>query len=686
MAIEWLDEEPPSKPQRTIEWLDEEPQPQQPPEEDYGVAEGVRDVVGGVLKGASDIGSTALLPLDLIAQLPGMENAWFGRKDRREAVTGGLQQMGVDPESGAFTGGRIAANIAGTAGIGGPAAGASMLTKILGGAAAGGAAAYMANPEDTLTGAAVGAALPPVLSGAGKLASNIAGMGSLDRARRALSEIIGADDIERARQLADEAAASGMPMTTAQALERLKNPVLANLDESIRGTAATGRESAQSARYYANLAAQQEADRIAQLEQLARAGNTEASEALRAAARQRLEANLGPLREAELGAANTARDVTQRLAPQIDSKQQAMVSMLQGQGRALTDEAQGAVVQQAGRPGWLGAGQFSQDMGEVADVMGRVKNLRQGERDFLQRQLDSLDAYGLRTLQPDAILSRIDSMLQSPKTGVSDVNQKVLGKVAEKVRQWSQGGAIDAKALYEIRKTTINETVDDLLRGNPKASKQYAASLTAQIRPLIDDAIENAGGTDWKRYITSYRTGLEGIDRLELLDNARQLYKNNPKAFMDLVKGESPETVRAIMSGKTGIQDALGSSTMKKLENVAGQIERDVSLKNLAGTKGADRALKQILEDESFVTKLPNLLNRYAVLANTAAKAGEMKINARMYSNLEKAMRDPKAFKQLIDTLPVTQRNQMVKFVFDTAGVGSQMAPAVAGAIVAEPE
>lgn len=514
----------------------------------------------------------------------------------------------------------------------------------------------------------------------GKLGSTISGMGSLDRARRVLGDIIGPDDIDRARQLADEAAASGMPMTTAQALERLKNPVLSKLDESIRGTSATGRESVESAKYYAALAAKQEADRIAQLEQLARSGSTEASEALRAEARRRLEKGLGPLREAELGAANTARDVTQRLAPQIDARQQSMIDMLQGQGRALTDEAQGAVVQQAGRPGWLGAGQFSQDMGEVADVMGRVKNLRQGERDFLQRQLDSLEAYGLRTLQPDAILGRIDTMLKSPKTGVSDVNQKVLGKVAEKVREWSQGGAIDAKALYEIRKTTINETVDDLLRGNPKASKQYAASLTAQIRPLIDDAIENAGGTDWKRYITSYRQGLEGIDRLELLDQARQLYKTNPNAFMDLVKGESPETVRAIMSGKTGVEDALGSSTLKKLESVAGQLERDASLKNLAGTKGADRALKQILEDESFVAKLPNLLNRYAVLANTAAKAGELKINARMYSTLEKAMRDPKAFKQLIDTLPLAERNQMVKFVFDTAAQGNKGVPVAAAA------
>lgn len=646
-------------------------------------------LAGGV-KTAANIGTTLLTPVMTEEQTT----------RNRELIQQVPQMMGLSPEGRGVAEGEFAAALAGTAGVpralgalagkaglpaiaealrtGGLTAAANYPTRVVAGALGAGASAGLINPEDASVAAGVGAAIPGVGLIA-KGASDVAKMGSLDRTRRVLSDIIGGgDDLARARQLADEAAASGVPMTTAQALEQLKNPVLANLDESIRGTAATGKESVESARYYAAIAAQQEADRLAQLEQLTRAGNTEASEALRTEARRRLEVGLGPLREAELGAANTARDVTQRLAPRIASKDQSVVQMLQGQGRALTDEAQGAVVQQAGRPGWLDAGQFSQDMGDVADVMGRVKNLRQGERDFLQRQLDSLEAYGLRTLQPDAILGRIDTMLKSPKTGVSDVNQKVLGKVAEKVREWSQGGAIDAKALYEIRKTTINETVDDLLRGNPKASKQYAASLTAQIRPLIDDAIENAGGTDWKRYITSYRKGLEGIDRLELLDNARQLYKTNPKAFMDLVKGESPDTVRAIMSGKTGVEDALGSSTMKKLESVAGQLERDASLKNLAGTKGADRALKQILEDESFVAKLPNLLNRYAVLANTAAKAGELKINAQMYSRLEKAMRDPKAFKQLIDTLPLAERNKMINYVFAAAEQGGKALPTAA--------
>ena len=646
-------------------------------------------LAGGV-KTAANIGTTLLTPV--------MTDEQTARN--RELIQQVPEMMGLSPEGRGVGEGEFAAALAGTAGVpralgaiagkaglpaiaealrtGGITAAANIPTRVAAGAAGGATAAGLINPEDASTGAALGAAIPAVGTAARGI-SEVFKMGSLDRARRVLQDIIGGDDLARARQLADEAAASGVPMTTAQALEQLKNPVLSNLDESIRGTAATGKESVESAKYYATLAAKQEADRLAQMEQLARSGSTEGSEALRAEARRRLEAGLGPLREAELGAANTARDVTQRLAPQIASKDQSVVQMLQGQGRALTDEAQGAVVQQAGRPGWLGAGQFSQDMGDVADVMGRVKNLRQGERDFLQRQLDSLEAYGLRTLEPTAILSRIDTMLKSPKTGVSDVNPRVLGKVAEKVNEWSKGGTIDAKALYEIRKTTINETVDELLRGNPKASKQYAASLTAQIRPLIDDAIENAGGTDWKRYITSYRKGLEGVDRLELLDNARQLYKTNPKAFMELVKGESPDTVRAIMSGKMGIEDAVGSSTMKKLESVAGQLQRDANLKELAGSKGADRALKQILEDESFVAKLPNLLNRYAVLANTAAKAGELKINAQMYSKLEKAMRDPKAFKSLIDTLPLAERNKMLNYVFAAAETGGKALPAAAG-------
>lgn len=540
-----------------------------------------------------------------------------------------------------------------------------------------------------------------------------AGSGSLDRARKALGQILGPQEADAAR-LAKEALASGRPMSAIQATADLENPTLVALGEAMKG-AGRGEAAAQSALYYRNLEAIQRASQEAELAALARGATSEEAAIARQAMRQRLEKALGPVRETELQAANTAAEVAARLQPQIGQRTAAEISALQQQGRMATEAAQQRAIIDAGQPtatpnqilsdlppgayprqvAAVGSGEGSpsifpnaraaEQFAQAATEMGIVKGQRQAEKEFLQRQLDSLAAHGLRVIDPSVITSRISAMLQSPKIGVSDVNQKVLGKVADKIREWTRNGTIDANALYQVRKETINETIDDLMRGvDPKASRQVAAKLTAQIRPMIDDVIENAGGTEWKKYITKYAKGLEAINRVELLDVARNLHRTNPKAFVDLVKGESPEVVQKIMSGKVGVKDALSPATMRKLESVAGRVQRDAKLADMATDPAGKRALAEIIGSQSFSSKLPPLLNRYAVIANTAIKAGEMKVNRGMFKELEKAMRDPYAFLKLIERLPPEQRSQMVGAIAEATemGVPQMIGAATAGTMV----
>lgn len=531
---------------------------------------------------------------------------------------------------------------------------------------------------------------------------NVAGGGSLDRARKAIGQILGHQEADAAR-LAKEALASGRPMSAIQATADLENPTLVALGEAMKG-AGRGEAAAQSALYYRNLEAIQRASQEAELAALARGATSEEAAIARQAMRRRLEKALGPVRETELQAANTAAEVAARLQPQIGQRTAAEISALQQQGRMATEAAQQRAIIDAGQPtatpnqilsdlppgayprqvAAVGSGEGSpsifpnaraaEQFAQAATEMGIVKGQRQAEKEFLQRQLDSLDAHGLRVIDPSVITSRISTMLQSPKIGVSDVNQKVLGKVADKIREWTRNGTIDANALYQVRKETINETIDDLMHGmhgvDPKASRQVAAKLTAQIRPMIDDVIENAGGTEWKKYITKYAKGLEAIDRVELLDVARNLHRTNPKAFVDLVKGESPEVVQKIMAGKAGVKDALSPATMRKLESVANRVQRDAKLADMATDPAGKRALAEIIGSQSFSSKLPPLLNRYAVIANTAIKAGEMKVNRGMFKELEKAMRDPYAFLKLIERLPPEQRSKMIGAIAEATEMG----------------
>jgi hypothetical protein len=158
------------------------------------------NLLSGAVRGAGSIGATILTPVDAAARAMGIQNDFIGRTDRREAMTEGLGSMGADPESLAFQGAKIAAEIAGTAGI--PArlaqvaaargvspsmvqalrtagiSGGNAAQRVGAGAVTGGAAAGMANPDEVTTGAAISAAIPgavQVAKGVGSVAKNVLG-------------------------------------------------------------------------------------------------------------------------------------------------------------------------------------------------------------------------------------------------------------------------------------------------------------------------------------------------------------------------------------------------------------------------------------------------------------------------------------------------------------------------------
>jgi hypothetical protein len=166
------------------------------------LAQGAGDLAAGVVRGAGSIGATLMTPFDALARSAGIENSFIGRRDRRQAMDGGLQELGADPNSMMYKTGKIGGEIAGTAGAGGAIANTlgrlapaianapllqsiassgmragdlggkmGMATRALGGATTGGVAAGMIDPETAGTGALLGGALPPVLAGAGRLGS-----------------------------------------------------------------------------------------------------------------------------------------------------------------------------------------------------------------------------------------------------------------------------------------------------------------------------------------------------------------------------------------------------------------------------------------------------------------------------------------------------------------------------------
>lgn len=170
------------------------------------IGQQIGNVAAGAVRGAGSIGATILAPVDAAARaLNDGKPVNIGGfdivgQDRRAGMDAGLQTLGAETDSLAFRGGKLAGEIAGTAGVGGALArgaaavpglaakapgvieavrtagmtGPNMAARTVGGGITGGASAALVNPEQAETGAAVGAALPGVLKLAGT-AGNAAG-------------------------------------------------------------------------------------------------------------------------------------------------------------------------------------------------------------------------------------------------------------------------------------------------------------------------------------------------------------------------------------------------------------------------------------------------------------------------------------------------------------------------------
>lgn len=156
----------------------------------------VRDLAAGAVRGAGSIGATLLAPKDALeAGIARSMGADMPAPERRNAMSDALRNMGADPDSMAFGAGKLGAEIAGTAGIGGALASgaqgmgaapsivnalrsggmvtggrgpADLALRVGAGAAVGGASAGMVDPSQAGTGALIGWSIPGGVAAAGK--------------------------------------------------------------------------------------------------------------------------------------------------------------------------------------------------------------------------------------------------------------------------------------------------------------------------------------------------------------------------------------------------------------------------------------------------------------------------------------------------------------------------------------
>jgi hypothetical protein len=271
------------------------------------------------------------------------------------------------------------------------------------------------------------------------------------------------------------------------------------------------------------------------------------------------------------------------------------------------------------------------------------------------------------SIDTSTITSSIDTKLIDPAIGVSDINRRVLTAVKRKIEEWTakNGGVIDPVALYGVRKNTVNEVIDRLInKADPKASAKYGAKLLAEVNPMIDDAIEAAGGKGWRQYLATHSEGLKDIERQEMASVLSELYRNKSyDKFQKIVTGGDAKTVANIFGpGNEDIKELMGTR-MVPLNKIAADLKRtDVMLDR---AKQGAVGLQDILSKDATKLRLPALFSRVATISNMVLDNLQFKVNRATFAALEKGMQSGKNMAELIEALPASQRNDALRALAD---------------------
>lgn len=471
-------------------------------------------------------------------------------------------------------------------------------------------------------------------------------------------------DLAKARQVLSAAADD---LTASQALADMNQPVTQALLQ---------RASARDPKFFTTLLGEQEARRLAQLQQIAGGPDQTAARAARQELKDLLNKTLIPTLEREIGAANIAGKLQPKFQAEAARMGEAAASKVEDVRRFTAAGDRARETQVFPVPGQPRAPQRYTYMGELAQRADDVANqaaeasLRFGEaRNFAEAANASLAAHGLKPLRSEPIIQALESRLADPKVAPGNRDLQVsLRRIGQELRQWTdQNGVIDAWAIDTIRKNAVNGVVQRLYPAADKATqKRVAADIIEQTRPLLIDAVEQAGGTGYRRYLRDYALGMQAIGQTKLGADAMKLYLTEPKTFVELVEGNRPELVERIFGpGNYNIAKELSIDIQQRLGSVAREVKRGEEIARQA-TAG-EAALVDLIKENLPNFRLPNIFSVLATTTNKALAILEKKLGRDTLNALTEGAKSAQNFERLLNTLPTVERTRVLQVLNDPA-------------------
>jgi hypothetical protein len=304
----------------------------------------------------------------------------------------------------------------------------------------------------------------------------------------------------------------------------------------------------------------------------------------------------------------------------------------------------------------------------------------------LEEVAANLRAQGLKPLDISPLVTQLRKAAYDAEDTVP-ARARVLTEFANNLERRAEkfGGNIDATGLYDIRRNMGNVIATILGPTDPKTLHAYTAQIIGEAQPLIDDAIEAAGGRGWKAYLNSFSEGMKAIERQRL---QRELAELPDPDFAKVMAGDDPDWVVSKMGpGRFDINAEMQGADLATANKLGREIKAEEAVK---GTNLEDLSDAQKLNFEQGITAnvgdmlKPKGLNAFAAgarLAGSIPKVGgggmvaqqygedaARKASERTMTSLVPALASPRQAGELLRVQPA--EDYISKFLY-----GSQSAP-----------
>jgi hypothetical protein len=446
----------------------------------------------------------------------------------------------------------------------------------------------------------------------------------------------------------------------------------------------------------ARVLAQQEATRNARLADISGGADATAQRAAAEAGRRDVSAATGPARDAAISRANIAGETVPAAEALANAARQRAdeitASGVVPRMRGLEERAGEQAAIMGDKPALFPDMERIQQTRGISGAAGQRADdaiaaqigLRDTARDMEDIVAD-LAAEGMTPLRVGPIVQQLRSMAGQPGTRADELQRGTLTGLADKLQSLAgPSGIIDARDLYQIRKTGLNDIVDTLLSGRQPGSgtKERTASLLTSAREMIDNAIESSGGKGWKDYLVRTRQGFETVNRQKLAGEGARLTKESPNEMIALMGGERPDIVEGIMG--TGQFDIAGMAladprrynAMRMSADELQNLNRMTELGSLGETAGGNLLAKE----------QPSYLSR-GIRGIVGAKFPAVAYAGQGLNQVQRAIMSPKVQQELAQAYQsgpnmMAAMNQLPSAVRMSDRVQQQLTPAARNAFV----